>query len=71
MNGGMGNKLVFSRNLRIVACFQLTIFHMVVFHAHESSVRVGLAVRVPISHLVQMLLVGLQLRQMLLLQCLE
>src|SRR5690606_5606187 len=42
----VNNKLVFRADLYIITRLELPVFHMIFFHAHESRIRIGLAIAV-------------------------
>src|SRR5690606_24373612 len=44
MNSIVKYILVFGTDLYIVSCFDLTVFHMILFHSHKRSISIGFAV---------------------------
>jgi len=63
-------KLIFGSYLKIICRFELSVHHVIFFHTHESCIRIGLGITVPLSQYSQMIFIFFELWQVFFLECL-
>ena len=68
---GVYNELIFGAVLHVVASFKLTVFHMVLFHAHKGCVSVGFCKRVACAHVGKVTFVATHSRRKVVLDLFE